>query len=185
MLIMLVVLLLFGAKRLPEVGSSIGKGIREFKRSLVRHAGCDHGPGRAAAATCRPAPPDAQQPRSQPDRGRAEAAVAVSGKSGSGDDRERNRTAGQASRGLLTLPRFRTCRCPAYLTPPPAVPAAIPLLQHLLPVIHDLGGLAERRRGSSGTRSCLATLISRARYCSRSFANAAESALVCSSISMT
>ena len=34
LLILLVVLLLFGAKRLPEVGSSIGKGIREFKRSL-------------------------------------------------------------------------------------------------------------------------------------------------------
>ena len=34
MLIMVVVLLLFGAKRLPEVGSSIGKGIREFKRSI-------------------------------------------------------------------------------------------------------------------------------------------------------
>jgi sec-independent protein translocase protein TatA len=34
MLIMVVVLLLFGAKRLPEVGASIGKGIREFKRSL-------------------------------------------------------------------------------------------------------------------------------------------------------
>jgi sec-independent protein translocase protein TatA len=30
----LVLLLLFGAKRIPEVGSSIGKGIREFKRSL-------------------------------------------------------------------------------------------------------------------------------------------------------
>jgi sec-independent protein translocase protein TatA len=35
MIIVLVVLLLFGAKRLPEVGSSIGKGIREFKRSLT------------------------------------------------------------------------------------------------------------------------------------------------------
>jgi sec-independent protein translocase protein TatA len=34
LLIIVVVLLLFGAKRLPEVGSSIGKGIREFKRSL-------------------------------------------------------------------------------------------------------------------------------------------------------
>ncbi len=34
MLILLVVLLLFGAKRLPEVGASIGKGIREFKRSI-------------------------------------------------------------------------------------------------------------------------------------------------------
>lgn len=35
MIIMVVVLLVFGAKRLPEVGSSIGKGIREFKRSLT------------------------------------------------------------------------------------------------------------------------------------------------------
>ncbi len=33
LLILVVVLLLFGAKRLPEVGSSIGKGIREFKRA--------------------------------------------------------------------------------------------------------------------------------------------------------
>jgi sec-independent protein translocase protein TatA len=35
LLILLVVLLLFGAKRLPEVGASIGKGIREFKRSIT------------------------------------------------------------------------------------------------------------------------------------------------------
>ena len=34
MVILVVVLLLFGAKRLPEVGASLGKGIREFKRSL-------------------------------------------------------------------------------------------------------------------------------------------------------
>jgi sec-independent protein translocase protein TatA len=34
LLILVVVLLLFGAKRLPEVGASIGKGIREFKRSI-------------------------------------------------------------------------------------------------------------------------------------------------------
>ncbi len=32
--IFLVVLLLFGAKRLPEIGTSLGKGIREFKSSL-------------------------------------------------------------------------------------------------------------------------------------------------------
>ncbi len=35
MVILLVVLLLFGAKRLPEMGASIGKGIREFKKSLT------------------------------------------------------------------------------------------------------------------------------------------------------
>ena len=34
MMILVVVMLVFGAKRLPEIGSSIGKGIREFKRSL-------------------------------------------------------------------------------------------------------------------------------------------------------
>ena len=34
MLIMVVVLLLFGAKRLPELASGMGKGIRDFKRSL-------------------------------------------------------------------------------------------------------------------------------------------------------
>ena len=33
-LIFLVVLLMFGAKRLPEIGSSLGKGIREFKGSV-------------------------------------------------------------------------------------------------------------------------------------------------------
>ena len=34
LLIFLMVLLLFGAKRLPEIGSSLGKGIREFKSSI-------------------------------------------------------------------------------------------------------------------------------------------------------
>ncbi len=34
LLIFLVILLLFGAKRLPEIGSSLGKGIREFKGSI-------------------------------------------------------------------------------------------------------------------------------------------------------
>lgn len=34
LLIMLVILLVFGAKRLPELGGSLGKGIREFKRSM-------------------------------------------------------------------------------------------------------------------------------------------------------
>jgi sec-independent protein translocase protein TatA len=34
LLILVAVLLLFGAKRLPEIGASFGKGIREFKRSL-------------------------------------------------------------------------------------------------------------------------------------------------------
>ena len=32
--VLVVVLLVFGAKRLPEIGASMGKGIREFKRSI-------------------------------------------------------------------------------------------------------------------------------------------------------
>lgn len=34
LVIFLIVLLFFGARRLPEIGSSLGKGIREFKDSL-------------------------------------------------------------------------------------------------------------------------------------------------------
>ncbi|WP_419163688.1 Sec-independent protein translocase subunit TatA/TatB [Candidatus Palauibacter sp.] len=34
LLIFLAILLLFGAKRLPEIGSSLGRGIREFKGSI-------------------------------------------------------------------------------------------------------------------------------------------------------
>jgi sec-independent protein translocase protein TatA len=34
MLLVVVFLLVFGAKRLPEIGSAMGKGIREFKKSM-------------------------------------------------------------------------------------------------------------------------------------------------------
>ena len=34
LIILLVCLLLFGANRLPEIGRSLGEGIREFKKSL-------------------------------------------------------------------------------------------------------------------------------------------------------
>ncbi len=34
LVILLVCLLLFGANRLPEIGKSLGEGIREFKKSL-------------------------------------------------------------------------------------------------------------------------------------------------------
>ena len=35
MILLIVLLLIFGAKRLPEMGSSIGKGMREFKDSVT------------------------------------------------------------------------------------------------------------------------------------------------------
>ncbi len=34
-LIVVIVLLLFGAKRIPEIAGSMGKGIREFKKSMT------------------------------------------------------------------------------------------------------------------------------------------------------
>ena len=34
LLILVVILFLFGSKRLPEIGSSLGKAIREFQKAL-------------------------------------------------------------------------------------------------------------------------------------------------------
>jgi sec-independent protein translocase protein TatA len=34
LIILVIVLLLFGAKRIPEIAGSMGKGIREFKKSI-------------------------------------------------------------------------------------------------------------------------------------------------------
>jgi sec-independent protein translocase protein TatA len=37
-LLLLIALLLFGAKRLPEIGRSLGSGMREFKDSVTGHS---------------------------------------------------------------------------------------------------------------------------------------------------
>ena len=71
LLLAVVVLLLFGAKRIPEIGSSFGKGIREFKKS-IGDVGSDDTPARADLRApardvdipARPAEQDAEwQPR--------------------------------------------------------------------------------------------------------------------------
>ena len=59
-LLLIVVLLLFGAKRIPEIGSSIGRGIREFKRSINDLQNEVH---TSDATPLRPAPP---VPRDEP-----------------------------------------------------------------------------------------------------------------------
>ena len=47
MIILVIVLVLFGAKRIPEIGASFGKGIREFKKNVneversIARAGAD------------------------------------------------------------------------------------------------------------------------------------------------
>jgi sec-independent protein translocase protein TatA len=53
-IILLVVLLLFGASRVGELGGSLGKGIREFRRNIKDE---DEKPAPAAAATAAQAPP--------------------------------------------------------------------------------------------------------------------------------
>ncbi len=37
-LILLIALMLFGGRRLPEIGRSLGTGMREFKDSITSHA---------------------------------------------------------------------------------------------------------------------------------------------------
>ena len=61
LLILLVVLLLvFGAKRLPEMGKSLGKGMREFKDGI---SGLEDSVSTTAPA---PAPPQQLQASSEP-----------------------------------------------------------------------------------------------------------------------
>lgn len=53
LILLLVLLLVFGPKRLPEMGRSLGKGMREFKESI---SGDDERDSRAAPAELPPPP---------------------------------------------------------------------------------------------------------------------------------
>jgi sec-independent protein translocase protein TatA len=52
--ILVICLLLFGSKRLPEIGASFGKGIREFKRSLTDAGDAISGGGNSGDAGSTP-----------------------------------------------------------------------------------------------------------------------------------
>jgi sec-independent protein translocase protein TatA len=54
MILVVVVMLVFGSKRIPEIGASLGKGIQEFKRGL-REATSDEPP---SGPTLKPPPAD-------------------------------------------------------------------------------------------------------------------------------
>jgi sec-independent protein translocase protein TatA len=56
LLILLIALLLFGGKRLPEIGRSLGSGMREFKDSLTGHTPAEPPPPQLPAETTTPAP---------------------------------------------------------------------------------------------------------------------------------
>ena len=58
LLLLLIVLLVFGAKRLPEIGRSLGTGLHEFKQSVTG----DHQQPTLTAA----APPAQPQPQPAP-----------------------------------------------------------------------------------------------------------------------
>ena len=62
LLLLVILLLLFGAKRLPEIGGALGKSIGEFKRSM-REINTDVN---APPPPAPPAPPAASQPTIQP-----------------------------------------------------------------------------------------------------------------------
>lgn len=58
LIVLLVVLMVFGAKRLPELGRSLGSGMREFKDSLSTGA-----TGTTTTTTAAAETPAAEQPR--------------------------------------------------------------------------------------------------------------------------
>jgi sec-independent protein translocase protein TatA len=71
-IILVIVLVLFGARRVPEIGASLGKGIREFKRSIndvdrqLREPDRDTSPDRLAPPLSEPMS-KAQDPEHRPE----------------------------------------------------------------------------------------------------------------------
>ena len=69
MVILVIVLVLFGAKRIPEISASFGKGIREFKKNInevegsITNAGNDVAPPRYDSRL--PAPDPLARPAAQ------------------------------------------------------------------------------------------------------------------------
>jgi sec-independent protein translocase protein TatA len=79
-IVLVIVLVIFGARRVPEAGKNLGKGMREFKDAVTGNKESDHkasleasnepqtsgqatAPPEAAAA---PAPPSAPEPEPEP-----------------------------------------------------------------------------------------------------------------------
>lgn len=56
-LLLLIALLLFGAKRLPEIGRSLGSGMREFKDSVTGHESAEPQPQPPTAVQQQITPP--------------------------------------------------------------------------------------------------------------------------------
>ena len=70
LVILVIVLLLFGAKRIPEIAGSMGKGIREFKKSIneVQSSVANDLPSRDEHDRLRSAPPEPRAARAEEER---------------------------------------------------------------------------------------------------------------------
>ena len=74
-LILLVILLFFGAKRIPEIAGSFGKGIKEFKRNVEGVQNSINEAGREPRVDVEPRPADRlapPEPRRDDDENRPE-----------------------------------------------------------------------------------------------------------------
>lgn len=63
--LLVIVLLVFGAKRLPEMGRSLGSGMRSFKESLSGEGADEPRRGELSAASADPAAPGVDEPTAQ------------------------------------------------------------------------------------------------------------------------
>ena len=74
LMILVIILVLFGARKVPEIGASIGKGIREFKRNIsdmdrqLREPERDARSERISAGEPLSAPRADEEPRPEPKR---------------------------------------------------------------------------------------------------------------------
>lgn len=75
--VLIVVLLIFGPKRLPMLGRSLGQGMREFKDSITGHHKDEEEDERPALTSAESTPPAA--PPSVPERESAELGSRKSG----------------------------------------------------------------------------------------------------------
>jgi sec-independent protein translocase protein TatA len=62
LILLVIALLVFGAKRIPEIGSSLGQGIREFKKSL-KEVGSDQPPPPPPPTSSSSLPPTGGEPK--------------------------------------------------------------------------------------------------------------------------
>jgi len=62
-ILLIILLLVFGAKRLPELGRSLGTGMRGFKESI---SGESHDTGHVEQLTATPVEPESEVPVAEP-----------------------------------------------------------------------------------------------------------------------